>query len=59
MFKKFKTSELLLFIFSIIIIFLSEYYFIVLDQPLKAIFLGLWPPTIIGVLIYIELKRRN
>ncbi|HEY0040409.1 MAG TPA: hypothetical protein VGB71_07085 [Flavisolibacter sp.] len=59
MFKKFKVSELLLFVFSIITIFVSEYYFIVLDEPLKAIFIGLWPPTIIGVLIYMELKRRN
>ena len=59
MFKKFKVSELLLFAFSIFIIFLSEYYYIVLDKPLKAIFIGLWPPTIIGVLIYIELKKRN
>ncbi|MDQ6609598.1 MAG: hypothetical protein M3Y85_07240 [Bacteroidota bacterium] len=59
MFKKFKVSELLLFIFSIVIIFVSEYYFIVLDKPLKAIFIGLWPPTIIGILIYIELKRKN
>ena len=59
MFKKFKTSELLLFAFAIFIIFVSEYYYIVLDKPLKAIFVGLWPPTIIGVLIYMELKKRS
>ncbi len=59
MFKKFKTSELLILAFAIITIFVSEYYYIVLDKPLKAIFLGLWPPTILGLLIYIELKRRN
>jgi hypothetical protein len=39
--------------------FSIEYYFIVLDEPVEAIFIGLWPPTIIGVLLYIELKRRS
>ena len=59
MFKKFKTSELLILAFAILTIFLAEYYYIVLNDPLKAIFIGLWPPTILGLLIYIELKRRN
>lgn len=57
--KKFKTSELLILAFAIFTIFLSEYYYIVLNQPMKAIFVGLWAPTILGLLIYVELKRRN
>jgi hypothetical protein len=58
MFKNFKTSELLLLIFSILIIFVSEYYYLVEDNALKAIFIGLWSPTILCLLIYLNQKRR-
>jgi hypothetical protein len=59
MLKNFKISEILILIFAIIIIFVSEYYFLVLGDVNKAIFIGLWPPTIIGLLIFINLKSKQ
>jgi len=58
MFSKFKISEILIFILVIILIGISEYYFVILKDPLRAIFIGLWPPTILGILIFINLKRK-
>jgi uncharacterized MnhB-related membrane protein len=59
MFTKFKVSELIIFIITIVLIFISEYYFVVLKDTMRAIFIGLWPPTILGLLIYINLKRKQ
>jgi len=41
MLKKFKISELIILASIIALIFLSEYYYIVLDNPMRAIFIGL------------------
>lgn len=41
------------------IIFISEYYYIVLKDHDRAIFIGLWPPTMVGLLIYFNLKSKN
>ena len=43
----------------IILIFVSEYYYVVLKNPDRAIFIGLWPPTILGLLIFFNLKKNN
>ena len=59
MFKKFKASELIILITVIVLIFVSEYYYMVLKDPMRAIFIGLWPPTILGLLIYLNLKRKQ
>jgi uncharacterized MnhB-related membrane protein len=59
MFTKFKVSELIIFIITIVLIFISEYYFVILKDTMRAIFIGLWPPTILGLLIYINLKRKQ
>jgi hypothetical protein len=59
MFKNFKTSELLILIITVVVIFVSEYHFIVDGDTNKAIFIGLWPPTILGFLIYINLKSKK
>jgi uncharacterized MnhB-related membrane protein len=59
MFTKFKVSELIIFVITVILIFVSEYYYMVLKDPMRAIFIGLWPPTILGLLIYINLKRKQ
>ena len=59
MFNKFKASELIILITVIVLIFVSEYYYMVLKDPMRAIFIGLWPPTILGLLIYINLKRKQ
>lgn len=59
MFNKFKASELIILITVIVLIFVSEYYYMVLKDPMRAIFIGLWPPTILGLLIYLNLKRKQ
>jgi hypothetical protein len=57
--KKFKTSELLILLLTIVLIFVSEYYYIFQNNVEKAIFIGLWPPTILALLIYLNLKNRQ
>ena len=59
MLKKFKASELLIVAMVVVLIFVSEYYFLVLKDPMRAIFIGLWPPTIVGLLIFFNLKKNQ
>lgn len=59
MFNKFKKSELFILFIVILLIFTSEYYYVVLENPERAIFIGLWPPTIIGLLIFFNLKLKK
>jgi hypothetical protein len=58
MFKKFKASELLIIAMVIILIFISEYYYVILKDLNRAIFIGLWPPTIMGLLIFFNMKKQ-
>ena len=58
MINKFKKTELFIFLFAIALIFISEYIYIVLKNPQRAIFIGLWPPTIIAILIYANIKMK-
>lgn len=57
--KNLNIIELLIFVFAIALIFVSEYNYIILHDKLRAIFLGLWPPTIILVLIYFNVKIKK
>ena len=59
MFKKFKASELLIIAMVVILIFVSEYYYVILKESSRAIFIGLWPPTIMGLLIFFNLKTKK
>lgn len=59
MLKNFKKSELLILALSVLIIFVSEYYYIILGEHDRAIFIGLWPPTMLLLLIYINSKKKN
>ncbi|RAR46685.1 hypothetical protein B0I10_11689 [Flavobacterium lacus] len=59
MFTKFKKIELLILVLVVVLIFISEYYYVVLNNPERALFIGLWPPTIIGLLIYFNLKLKK
>jgi hypothetical protein len=59
MFKKIPFIELAILILTIAIIFLSEYYYVVLKDHDRAIFIGLWPPTMIGLLIYLNLRKNQ
>jgi hypothetical protein len=56
--KNLKTSEILILIMVVIIIFVSEYHFLVEKDVNKAIFIGLWPPTIMGLLNFINAKTK-
>jgi len=58
MLSKFKVTEILILVLVIFLIFLSEYYYVILKNPDRAIFIGLWPPTILGLLIFFNLKRK-
>jgi len=57
--KNFKPSELLILSVTILLIFVSEYHYIVEKDVNKAIFIGLWPPTILGLLIYVTSKTKK
>jgi hypothetical protein len=59
MLKNFKTSEILILVMTVVIIFVSEYYYLVQNDVNKAIFIGLWPPTILGLLNYINSKTKK
>ena len=59
MFDKFKKSELFTLFIVILLIFISEYYYLVQDNHERAIFIGLWPPTIVGLLIFFNLKLKK
>jgi hypothetical protein len=59
MLKNFKTSEILILLITVVVIFVSEYHYIVDGDVNKAIFIGLWPPTILGFLIYINIKSKK
>lgn len=57
--KNLTLVEILILASCIVIIFLSEYIFIVLKDSNKAIFIGLWPPTILGLLNFFNIKRNK
>lgn len=57
-FKDMKTGNLLMLILCILIIIVAEYLFLSGDQ-LHGIFLGLWAPTLLGVMIYLKLIDRE
>ena len=59
MFTKFKKSELFTLIVVVCLIFISEYIYLVEGNFQKAIFIGLWPPTIVGLLIFFNLKLKK
>ena len=56
MFDKFKKSEILILVLVVVLIFTSEYFYVVLNDPQRAIFIGLWPPTILGFLINVGIQ---
>lgn len=59
MLKKFSIIEFLILASVIAVIFISEYYYIILNDHDRALFIGLWPPTMIGLLIYLNLKKHQ
>lgn len=59
MFKNFKVSEILILIITVVVIFVSEYLYMVEGNVDKAIFVGLWPPTILGLLNFVNSKLKK
>jgi hypothetical protein len=59
MFNKFKKSELFTLLVVVALIFISEYIYLVEGNFEKAVFIGLWPPTILGFLIFFNLKLKK
>lgn len=57
--NKISKIEFAILTMVVVIIFISEYYYIVLKDHDRAIFIGLWPPTMIGLLIYFNQKKQN
>jgi len=53
-FKKLGTENLLMLVLCAVIILVAEYLFLTGDQ-LHGIFVGLWAPTLLGVMIYLKL----
>jgi hypothetical protein len=59
MFKNFKASEILIVAIVLVVIAVSEYNYLVVGDKDKAIFIGLWPPTILGLLNFINSKIKK
>ncbi len=57
MLRKFKVSELVIVFLAVFLIFVSEYYYLVLKDHDRAVFIGLWPPTMVIFLVYFNLKK--
>ncbi|MEC3966870.1 hypothetical protein [Flagellimonas halotolerans] len=53
-FKKLGTANLLMLILCALIIFVAEYLFLS-GNPKHGLFVGLWAPTLLGVMIYLKL----
>jgi len=56
--KKFNVSEILILVICIVCILISEYIYLVQNDALKAIFIGLWPPTMLGLLNFVNGKKK-
>jgi len=52
--KKMGTANILMLVLCILIIIIAEYLFLSGDK-LHGIFLGLWAPTLLGVMIYLKM----
>jgi len=56
--KKLGIANFLMLLLCILIILFAEYLFLTGDK-LHGIFLGLWAPTLLGVMIYLKIIQRE
>ena len=56
--KKIGLGNIILLVLCLAIILVAEYVFLKGDQ-LHGIFIGLWAPTLLGVMIYIKLVNNG
>ena len=57
MLKKFSLWEIAILFMAVIVIFYTEYLFVVEKDYDRALFIGLWPPTMLLLLIYLNTKK--
>jgi hypothetical protein len=57
MLKKFSLWEMAILLMAVIVIFYTEYLFVVEKDYDRALFIGLWPPTMLLLLIYLNTKK--
>lgn len=57
-FKKLGAANLLMLVLCVVIMFVAEYLFLNGDQ-LHGIFVGLWAPTLLGIMIYLKLVNHD
>ena len=58
MLKKFTLWEIAILTMAVVVIFYTEYLFVVEKEYDRALFIGLWPPTMLLLLIYLNTKKR-
>lgn len=56
--KNLQTADILMLVLCLLIILVSEYLFLTGDK-LHGIFIGLWAPTLLGVMIYLKLIKNE
>jgi len=52
--KKMKLANFIMLLLCLVIVIVAEYLFLIGDK-LHGIFVGLWAPTLLGVMIYLKL----
>ena len=57
MLKKFSLWEIAILTMAVVVIFYTEYLFVVEKEYDRALFIGLWPPTMLLLLIYLYTKK--
>ncbi|MFT5257450.1 MAG: lipopolysaccharide export LptBFGC system permease protein LptF [Arenicella sp.] len=56
--KKIGFMNLIMLVICVLIVVLSEYLFLTGDK-LHGIFIGIWAPTLLGVMIYLKLIKHE
>ena len=56
--KKLKPANFIMLLLCLVIIIVAEYLFLTGDK-LHGIFVGLWAPTLLGVMIYLKLVENG
>ena len=57
--KRITTSEYILLLMVLISILLSSYLFVIEDNQKLGMFIGLWAPTIMGLINFINIKFKK
>lgn len=57
--KRITTSEYILLLMVLLSILLSSYLFVIEDNQKLGMFIGLWAPTIMGLINFINIKFKK